>query len=627
MLRISNLTCRIAGRPLLENAELSLGAGQHAGLVGRNGTGKTTLLRLILGDLAPDGGDIEISPGWRMGTVAQETPEGPVSLIETVLKADTERASLLAEADTATDPHRIAEIHEELVRIDAHSATARAARILAGLGFDDAAQQRPVSEFSGGWRMRVALAAVLFSQPDLLLLDEPTNHLDFEATLWLEGWLKAYPGTMILVSHDRELLNRAADRIVHLENRKLTSYNGNYDTFESTRRQQLMQASAAAAKADAQRKHMQAFVDRFRYKASKARQAQSRLKAIAKLSDSMPIIESGTTKLTFPEVDTLSSPIVTLDAVTVGYDANRPVLRNLDLRIDNDDRIALLGVNGNGKSTMIKMLAGRLKPFSGEIGCSSRLRIGYFAQHQTDELNRNATGIEHMQRALPRANDEKCRAQLGRFGLSDEKAKTMVGNLSGGEKSRLLFALMSAAAPHMLLLDEPTNHLDIDARRALVDAINEFPGAVILVTHDPHLIRLTADQLWIAANGTCQPFDGDLDDYVAGLGRDNSGRRDKSSKKPAEDGKNRRRDGAEARAAIAPVRRAAEAAERRYNSLVAEKHVLESRLADPVLYNSKPEELVSLQRRLKETETAISKAEATWFSAQEELATRQAQSN
>jgi ATP-binding cassette subfamily F protein 3 len=470
--------------------------------------------------------------------------------------------------------------------------------------------------------MRVALASILFAQPDLLLLDEPTNHLDLEATLWLESWLKAYPGTLILVSHDRELLNRAVDRIVHLENRRLTAYNGNYDTFESTRRQQLMQASAAAAKADAQRKHMQAFVDRFRYKASKARQAQSRLKAIAKLTAAAPVVETGMTSLSFPDVDPLASPIVTLDGVSVGYDPAHPVVRGLDLRIDADDRIALLGVNGNGKSTMLKLLAGRLRPFGGEIGCSSKLRVGYFAQHQTDELNREATGLEHMRRAMPRASDEKCRAQLGRFGLSDDKATTVVGKLSGGEKSRLLFALMSAGAPHVLLLDEPTNHLDIDARRALVDAINEFAGAVILVTHDPHLIRLTADQLWLVADGACRPFDGDLDDYVTSLGRSGGTREEKTSKRQADPDKDRRRDAAAARSAIAPIRRAAEAAERRYNALVAEKQVLESRLADPALYRKAPDELVALQRRLKETEAAIGKAETAWFSAQEELASR-----
>jgi ATP-binding cassette subfamily F protein 3 len=622
MLRISNLTYRVAGRPLLENAELSLAPGQHAGLVGRNGTGKTTLLRLLLGEISPDAGSIDIPSGWRIGTVAQETPEGPKSLVETVLDADRERAALLIEADTATDPHRIGEIHEELLRIGAHSAPARAARILAGLGFDDAAQQRPVGEFSGGWRMRVALAAVLFARPDLLLLDEPTNHLDLEAALWLEEWLRNFPGTLILVSHDRELLNRAVDRIVHLEMRRLTSYNGNYDTFESTRSQQLMQAGAAAAKADVQRKHMQAFVDRFRYKASKARQAQSRLKAIAKLNATAPVIETATTTLAFPDIEELSSPVMVIDEVTVGYDPANPVLRHVDLRIDADDRIAILGVNGNGKSTMMRLLAGRLQPFEGKLQRNTRLRIGYFAQHQTDELDRNATGLAHMQRAMPRANDERCRAQLARFGLGEEKAKTLVGKLSGGEKARLLFALMSAAAPHVLLLDEPTNHLDIDARRALVDAINLFAGAVLLVTHDPHLIRLTADRLWLADGGTCAPFEGDLDDYVTGLGRGNAGRKAGNggdARAGAAADRDRRRQGADTRAAAAPVRRAAEAAERRFNNLLAEKQVIEARLADPKLYAGPPNDIVALQRRLKDTESAIAKAEAAWFRAQEEL--------
>jgi ATP-binding cassette, subfamily F, member 3 len=422
MLTITDITCRVAGRPLLEGASLTLPTGHKAGLIGRNGTGKTTLLKLIAGEIQADTGEIRMPNGARMGRIAQEAPSGPQSLLETVLAADTERAQLLDEAEHATDPHRIADIHQRLHEIGAHAAPARAAQILHGLGFDAAAQERPCSDFSGGWRMRVALAALLFQAPDLLLLDEPTNHLDLEATLWLEDFLKRYPYTILLVSHDRDLLNGSVDKIIHLHERKLTMYTGGYDDFERLRSERLALQASAAAKQDAARKHMQAFVDRFRYKASKARQAQSRLKALAKMQPIAAAVEERGIEFSFPEPEELAPPLIVMDDVAVGYEPGKPILTKVNMRLDPDERIALLGSNGNGKSTMAKLIAGRLQPMAGEMRASRKLKVGYFAQHQTDELDMEATPLLSMERAAPNLTAEKCRAHIARFGLDVQRA-------------------------------------------------------------------------------------------------------------------------------------------------------------------------------------------------------------
>ena len=632
MLQITDLTYRIAGRVLLDRASLTLPAGHRAGLVGRNGTGKSTLLKIIAGELHGESGRIDLPRNTRIGMVAQEAPDGPESLLDTVLAADTERTALLAEAERATDPHRIAEIHTRLADIQAHTAPARAATILAGLGFDAEAQARPCSDFSGGWRMRVALAAVLFSEPDLLLLDEPTNHLDLEATLWLENFLKNYPRTVLLVSHDRDLLNKVVDKIVHLDRGKLTVYAGGYDRFEKTRAERLANLAAQAAKQEAQRRHMQAFVDRFRYKASKARQAQSRLKAIARME---PIVveadDEWSLKFEFPQPDELAPPLITLDCVSVGYEPGKPVLRGLDLRIDMDDRIALLGANGNGKSTLVKLLAGKLSPMNGTMRRSPKLKVGYFAQHQQDELDLDATPLAILERLMPLANDQKRRAHLGRFGFSQERALTRCGALSGGEKARLLFALMCREAPHIILLDEPTNHLDIDAREALVQALNTYEGAVVLISHDPHLIELTADRLWLVDGGTCKPFDGDMDDYRRLLldqrrGRNaerrlekregDSGSFNRGGGRSAADRKEQRRAAAEARTAVQHLRRAVKEAEKQLERLQAEKARIEAKLADPEVYNGPTRDLMALQLEFGEIKKKIAAAEEAWLEAQ-----------
>ncbi len=631
MLTIENLTYRIGGRALLERASLALPAGHHAGLVGRNGTGKSTLLKLIASELHADSGDITLPNGTRIGMVAQEAPAGRESLIDTVLMADRERADLLAEAEHATDPHRIADIHTRLADIEAHRAPARAATILHGLGFDAEQQQRPCRDFSGGWRMRVALAAILFSEPDLLLLDEPTNHLDLEATLWLEDFLKRYPHTVLLVSHDRDLLNKAVDKIVHLEMQKLTVYSGGYDTFEKTRALKIANIAAAQKKQEAQRRHMQTFIDRFRYKASKARQAQSRIKMLARMEPIVSVAEERTIEFDFPNPEPLAPPIIALDHADAGYEPGKPVLRNLNLRLDMDDRVALLGANGNGKSTLAKLLAGRLKPMAGTLRKSGKLRVGYFAQHQTDELDVNATPLQIMDRLAPMTTAEKRRAHLGRFGFQQDKALTKVSALSGGEKARLLFALMSRESPHVLLLDEPTNHLDIDSRQALVQAINSFEGAVVLISHDPHLIELTADRLWLVAGGHVQSFDGDMDDYRKLLTEE---RRDgDDSDAAAERRRNgdatathtaagrseQRRAAAEQRAANAHLRKAAVEAEKRLEKLQQKKAALEARLADPEVYNGPTAKLLELQLRYGDLKREIATAEDAWLETQSAL--------
>ena len=624
MLQITDLTYRIAGRILLDGVSLTLPDGHHAGLIGRNGTGKSTLLKLIAGTLQADGGEISMPAGQRLGVLAQEAPDGPESLLETVLAADVERSSLLAEAETASDPHRIGEIHARLVDIEAHRAPARAAAILAGLGFDAEAQARPCRDFSGGWRMRVALAAVLFAQPDLLLLDEPTNHLDLEATLRLEGFLKSYPHAILLVSHDRDLLNKTVEKIIHLEACKLTVYTGGYDRFEQTRAERIAQTAAAANKQAAQRAHMQAFIDRFRYKASKARQAQSRLKMLARMQPIVAVSEQATASFDFPSPEPLPPPLVVLDGVEVGYAPGKPVLRRVDLRLDIDDRIALLGANGNGKSTMIKLLAGRLQPLSGTMRRSPKLKIGYFAQHQQDELDLAATPLQLMERSNPRGHVEKHRAHLARFGLGVGKADTAVGKLSGGEKARLLFALMTREAPHILLLDEPTNHLDVDAREALVQALNEYEGAVVLVSHDPHLIGLTADRLWLVADGRCTAFEGDLEDYRRLLLEQRREKaREKDSDRPEgesrpENGnrKEKRRQAAEARAQTAHLRKAAQSAERRLRELEGRRKLIEAKLADPEVYGGPTNQLMRLQLELSEIKKKIAVAEEVWLTAE-----------
>ncbi|MEL6621137.1 MAG: ABC-F family ATP-binding cassette domain-containing protein [Pseudomonadota bacterium] len=611
MLRISDIIYAIAGRPLFENASAVIPEGHKVGLVGRNGTGKTTLFRLIRGELAMESGDITLPSGARIGGVAQEVPASQTSLLDTVLAADTERAALLAE--NSDDPARIAEIQTRLADIDAWSAEARAATILKGLGFDDDEQQKPCADFSGGWRMRVALAAVLFAQPDLLLLDEPTNYLDLEGALWLENYLARYPHTVVIISHDRGLLNRAVGAILHLEDRKLTFYQGPYDQFARQRAEKLAVAAAQAKKQEARRAHLQSYVDRFRYKADKAKQAQSRLKALARMQPITTPQEAGLKRFDFPNPEELSPPIVHLDGASTGYDGTA-VLSKLNLRIDQDDRIALLGKNGMGKSTLSKLLSDRLPRLAGKITRSSKLRIGYFAQHQVDELHVDETPLDHLRRERPAEGPAKWRARLSGFGLMAAQAETVVGQLSGGQKARLSLLLATLDAPHMLILDEPTNHLDIESREALVEALTNYTGAVILVTHDMHLLELVADRLWLVSNGTVTPFDEDLETYRRLLL--DQGKPAKPAKPQADKPKKPSRD------AILALRSEVRKSEARVEKLNDMRDKLATKLANPALYeDANITEMEVWQKKYAEVMEALERAETLWMRDLEKLET------
>ncbi|WP_288939473.1 ABC-F family ATP-binding cassette domain-containing protein [uncultured Roseovarius sp.] len=611
MLRINDISYSVAGRPLIEHASATIPDGHKVGIVGRNGTGKTTLFRLIRGELALETGDITLPSRARIGGVAQEVPGNEVSLIDTVLAADTERAALLTEADTATDPTRIADIQTRLADIDAWSAEGRAASILKGLGFTDAEQAQPCSAFSGGWRMRVALAAVLFAEPDLLLLDEPTNYLDLEGALWLESYLARYPHTVLVISHDRGLLNRAVGSILHLEDRKLTLYQGGYDTFAKTRAARVAAAESEAQKQEARRAHLQSYVDRFRYKADKAKQAQARIKALARMQPITRPQEAALRKFSFPEPEELSPPIVRLDGAAVGYDG-KAVLSRLDLRIDQDDRIALLGRNGEGKSTLSKLLAGKLDAMDGRIHTASKLRIGYFAQHQVDELHLDETPIDHIRRLRPDEAPARLRARLGGFGIGAEQAETLVGKLSGGQKARLSLMLATIDAPHMLILDEPTNHLDIESREALVEALTAYSGAVILVSHDMHLLSLVADRLWLVKDGRVTPYEGDLDSYrnmlLAGDKPAKPQTRDKPTPKP-------RRP---AREALIALRQDVKKCEQRVDKLNEMREKVAAKLADPAIYDD-TYGVAEWQKKYAEIEDGLARAETLWMTALERL--------
>jgi ATP-binding cassette subfamily F protein 3 len=613
MLKIEDITYSVEGRPLFEGASATIPTGHKVGLVGRNGAGKTTLFRLIKKELALEGGDISMPSRARIGGVAQEVPSSSTSLLDTVLAADTERAALLIEAETAHDPHRIADIQHRLNDIDAWSAEGRASSILKGLGFDTEAQQRPCSDFSGGWRMRVALAGVLFAQPDYLLLDEPTNYLDLEGALWLESYLQKYPHTVLIISHDRGLLNRAVTGILHLDNKKLTYWSGPYDQFARQVSERRAVLQAEARKQDARRAHLQAFVDRFKAKASKAAQAQSRVKMLEKMETITAPEDAKKVVFTFPEPEELSPPIINMEGVAVGY-GGPPILKKLSLRIDQDDRIALLGRNGEGKSTLSKLLAGKLIACEGKMVQSSKLRIGYFAQHQVDELVIDETPLQHVMRLRPAEGQPRLRARLAGFGLMADQAETAVGRLSGGQKARLSLLLATIDAPHLLILDEPTNHLDMESREALVEALTAYSGAVVLVSHDMHLLGLVADRLWLVKGGAVTPYTEDLEAYRRQLlaGDEDA----KPVAKPVEKVKRASQDD------IKALRVEVKKSEERLAKINDMRDKLAKKLADPALYeDSRRGELDTWNKKYGEVMEALDRAEAMWVTAQEKLET------
>ncbi|MBB6306926.1 ABC-F family ATP-binding cassette domain-containing protein [Xanthobacter tagetidis] len=620
MIVLDEISLRLAGRLLIDHASVAIPEGARVGVVGRNGSGKTTLFKALVGELELESGAIRLPSRTRIGRVAQEAPAGPDSLLERVLAADTERAALMAERESATDGTRMAEIETRLIDIDAHSAPARAATILAGLGFDESAQSRPCAEFSGGWRMRVALAALLFTEPDLLLLDEPTNYLDLEGTLWLQDYLANYPRTVILISHDRDLLDTSVDHILHLANQKLTLYKGGFTGFDRQRRERLLLDQKARKKQDAKRAHMESFVARFRAKATKAKQAQSRLKALAKMEPLSAEVsdEAASISIRHPE-RLLSPPIVVLDHVAVGYVPGKPVLRGLDLRIDEDDRIALLGPNGNGKSTFAKLLADRLKADSGNVVRADKLEVAYLAQHQLDELHADESPAQHVRRLMKDAPESRVRGRAAEMGFSGGAADTKVSALSGGEKARLLLGLACFNGPHLLILDEPTNHLDIEARSALIEALNDFPGAVILISHDRHLLEACAERLWRVAGGTVKPYDGDLDQYRRevlsksdGDRMTGDGRRDRAEARAAE-------GGAKRRTATGPIKKRIRELEGQVDKLEKEIAEIDLKLSEPGMHARKPFDAARFAKAREEAVAALGRAEEAWLAASAEL--------
>jgi ATP-binding cassette subfamily F protein 3 len=620
MLTINDITVRLGGRVILDRASATLPPRARIGLIGRNGAGKSTLMKVVIGQIEPDGGSIDLPRGTRKGYIAQEAPSGAATPFETVLAADAERAALLAESETCTDPDRLGHVHERLIAIDAYSAPARAGRILVGLGFDEAMQQRPLDSFSGGWKMRVALGALLFSEPDLLLLDEPSNHLDLEATLWLENFLKDYRGTVLVISHERDLLNNVVDHILHLEGGRLNLYPGGYDAFERQRAERLAQIEAAQEKQAAQRAKLQDYIARNSARASTAKQAQSRAKALARMQPIAAMMEDPSLSFDFPDPQPLRPPLITLDMAAVGYDG-RPVLQRLNLRIDPDDRIALLGKNGNGKTTLARLLAAQLPAMEGAMQASGKMSVGYFTQYQVEELDIDDTPLAHMTRQMRGATPGAVRAQLGRFGFSGERATQKVGSMSGGERARLALALITRNAPHLLILDEPTNHLDVDSREALVQALNSYAGAVVIVSHDRHMIELVADRLVLVDGGRAQPYDGSVTDYTdfvlgrgesAGTGAGNGTKSDRKAD---------RRSAAEARERYKALQADVKKAEKQIAELSAERSRIDLALFDPAAAGpqEKGRTMTDLMQRRASIESRLGTAEAVWMEASEAL--------
>jgi len=617
MLNISEVIVRLGGRTILDRATAAIPPGSRVGLIGRNGAGKSTLMKVMIGQLEPDGGAVEMPRKTRLGYIAQEAPSGTSTPFETVLAADGERARLMDEAEHCTDPDRLGDLHERLLAIDAWGAPAKAARILLGLGFDEEMQGRPLDSYSGGWKMRVALAALLFSEPDVLLLDEPSNHLDLEATLWLENFLKNYPGTLVVISHERDLLNNVVDTILHLEGGKITLYTGGYDDFERQRAERAAQMAAAKASQDAQRARLQDYIARNSARASTAKQAQSRAKMLAKMQPIAALADDPSLSFDFPSPSELKPPLITLDMAAVGYAADNPVLQRLNLRIDPDDRIALLGRNGNGKTTLARLLAAQLAPMAGEMHASGKMRVGYFTQYQVEELHGDDTPLQHMTRAMTGKTPAAVRAQLGRFGFSGDKATTRVDKLSGGERARLALALITRDAPHLLILDEPTNHLDVDSREALVQALNGYDGAVILVSHDRHMVELTADRLVLVEDGAATDYAGSIDDYIDFVLGRNQPKGEAKAPKPKADRKADARAREEARA----LKKQAAEAEAASARLAAQCSAIDRAMFDPAAAEPTLAALPigELAQRRAAIAAELEAAEARWLEIAEQL--------
>ncbi len=615
MLTVSDLTYKIGARTILDECNVAIMDNWKVGVVGLNGAGKSTLFKLISGDYIPDGGTVEINAKQRMGMVRQDIPEVETSLLDLVLEADEEMADLWKRTETEEDPNEIAEIYQRLADMDAYSAPAKASRLLTGLVFKDEQLSEPFSSFSGGWRMRVALAAALFVEPEILLLDEPTNHLDLEAIMWLEGYLASYPHTLLIISHDREVLNKCIDHVILVDKQKTTMYTGNYDTFERDRAEALGLQQKMHEKQQAERAHMQKFVDRFKAKASKASQAQSRMKALEKMDIVDAVIAHRAVHFTFPNPKEKMTPLLSIDHADIGYTQGQPVLKDVYESIDGDDRIALLGANGNGKSTLMKLIAGKLEAMNGEVTRANKLRIGYFSQHQTEELDVTSTPYQEMLTLMRKSNPDitepKVRAKLGAFGFSKDLADNTIKSLSGGEKARLLFAIMSFNAPHILLLDEPTNHLDIDAREALVQALNNFEGAIVIVSHDPNMVERVADRLWVVRDGGCHHFDGDLEDY-----RNYTIQARRDQRKKDKEGKKKKDKNANTSEIVSINPQKLAKLEKKIAKLEAQKTELETLMSAEGFYTKPHEETVKVQAKHAQVMADLETAELGWLEAQ-----------
>ncbi len=621
MLSFKDITVRLGGRAIIDNASAAIPPRARVGFIGRNGAGKSTLMKAIAGMIEPDTGSVDMPRGAKFGYLRQDAPGGPTSAFDTVLEADLERAALMREAETETDPDRLGHIYERLDAIDAYTAPARAGTILKGLGFDDAMQARPMESFSGGWRMRVALASLLFTNPDILLLDEPSNHLDLEAVMWLEGFLRAYRGTILLISHERDLLNNVADHILHLDRGQTLLYVGGYDAFERQKAERAAQQMAAREKQQAEREKLQAFVDRWKAKASKAKQAQSRVKALARMQPIAAVADDPSLTFSFPNPDGLRPPLLTLDNASVGYEQDKPILTRLGIRIDPDDRVALLGRNGNGKTTLAKLLAGELPLMAGAMTTAPKLNVGYFTQYQVEELDPTDTPFDHMSRLMKGATPVAVRSQLGRFGFSGDKALTNVGKLSGGERARLALALVTHSAPNLLILDEPTNHLDVDTREALVQALAEFRGAVVVVSHDRHMLELVADRLLLVDGGAVKEFDGTLEDYAKFVVSGGEPAKPTSAAGAAGGGnrKEDRRAAAELREATQGLRKRVKEAETEIARLQKSIREIDEALGSTPTPALKLMTMGQLMKRRGDVERLLEAVEVDWVEASEAL--------
>jgi len=634
MLQLDHLSLRRGPRLLIEDATAQIHPGQRVGLTGANGTGKSSLFALILGEFGPDAGSLKLPRDWVIAHVAQETPADQRPAIEYALDGDAELRAVqaeLAEAEQADDGHRLARLHEQMGHIGGYQARARAARLLHGLGFRPGEEERPVNSFSGGWRMRLNLAKALMCRSDLLLLDEPTNHLDLDAVLWLEDWLTSYPGTLLLISHDRDFLDNVVTQVAHIEQGRLTLYTGNYSAFEHARAERLANQQAAFEKQQREITHMQAFVDRFRAKATKARQAQSRLKALERMTVIAPAHVDSPFRFAFKPPVKNPRPLLRLDEAAAGY-GDTPIFRDARFSLNPGDRIGLLGPNGAGKSTLIRLLAGELAPMTGERIEAQDLAIGYFAQHQLEQLHPEHSALEHLQQLDPKASEQSLRDFIGGFGFAGDRATGPVAPFSGGEKARLVLAMLVYQKPNLLLLDEPTNHLDLEMRLALAEALQDFEGAMVIVSHDRHLLRVTCDQLVLVHGGRVHEFDGDLEDYPRWLAQQQrqteaapDAAEDDSAAGSAADRKARKRDEAEQRRRLQPLRQQVQRAEQQVDRLSARQAELEAELADPALYeDANRERLKGLLADKARLDGELETVEAEWMDAAEALEQAQA---